>query len=244
VFRDLGLSDGKVPSLPGSRDEAEAIIAYAPWGTGLKAMGFDATRSSVNRPEVAEYRIVHFATHGFVDYQHPELSGLVLSLVDQNGRAQEGHLRLHDIYNLNLAADLVVLSACNTGLGKEIKGEGLIGLTRGFMYAGADTVAASLWKVDDDATAQLMARFYEGMFQKGLTPASAMRDAQLWMWKQKRWQAPYFWAAFIIQGRHDQVQNARFSASRAQALVIFAGVVSAMLLMACLAFPRRRTRRV
>ena len=111
---------------------------------------------------------MHFATHGFVDYERPELSGLVLSLVDRNGQPQEGYFRLHDIYNLKLSADLVVLSACNTGLGKEIKGEGLIGLTRGFMYAGAGGVAASLWKVDDEATAELMTRFYEGMFQEGL----------------------------------------------------------------------------
>ncbi|HEX6188965.1 MAG TPA: CHAT domain-containing tetratricopeptide repeat protein [Pyrinomonadaceae bacterium] len=242
VFRDLGLSDDRVPALPASRDEAEAILSCAPWGTSLKALDFDASRKTVSRPELAHYRIVHFATHGFVDYEHPELSGLVLSLVDQNGQPQEGHLRLHDIYNLKLSANLVVLSACNTGLGKEIKGEGLIGLTRGFMYAGAGGVAASLWKVDDEATAELMTRFYEGMFKRGLTPSAAMREAQLWMWQQERWRAPYFWAAFIIQGRYDQVQNVGFSSSHAQTLVASAGVVSLVLLMACVAFGRRRSR--
>lgn len=239
VFRDLGVSDGRVPALPASREEAEAILSIVPWGTGLKALDFDANRETVSQPELAQYRIVHFATHGFVDYDHPELSGLVLSLVDENGQAQDGHLRLHDIYNLKLSANLVVLSACNTGLGKEIKGEGLIGLTRGFMYAGADGVVASLWKVDDEATAALMTRFYEGMFLKGLTPAAAMREAQLWMWQQKRWHAPYYWAAFTIQGRYDQTEDV--ASSRAQWLVISTGFLSAFLLIAVSLFPRRRS---
>ncbi len=160
----------------------------------------------------------------------------------ENGQPQEGFLRLHDIYNLKLSANLVVLSACNTGLGKEIKGEGLIGLTRGFMYAGAGGVAASLWKVDDDATAELMTRFYEGMFRKGLTPSAAMREAQLWMWQQQRWRAPYFWAAFIIQGRYDQTEIAAAGNSRAQWLVTSAGLFSVCLLAACLVFGRRRSR--
>ncbi|MFY9619492.1 MAG: CHAT domain-containing tetratricopeptide repeat protein [Pyrinomonadaceae bacterium] len=241
VFRDLGLSDGqRVPALPASREEAEAIMSFVPRGTGLKALGFDANRQTVSQPELAQYGIVHFATHGFVDYDHPELSGLVLSLVDQNGQPQPGFLRMHDIYNLKLSANLVVLSACNTGLGKQIKGEGLIGLTRGFMYAGADSVVASLWKVDDDATAALMARFYEGMFVKGLPPEAALREAQLWMSQQERWRAPYFWAAFIIQGRYDQVQNPGFSSPWAQRLVTSAGCVSVLLLMACLVAGRRR----
>jgi CHAT domain-containing protein/tetratricopeptide (TPR) repeat protein len=242
VFREVGMSDGKVPALPASRDEAEAIMSFAPWGTGLKALGFEASRATVTSPELAQYRIVHFATHGFVDYERPELSGLVLSLVDRNGQPQEGYFRLHDIYNLKLSADLVVLSACNTALGKEIKGEGLIGLTRGFMYAGAGGVAASLWKVDDEATAALMTRFYEGMFRKGLTPSAAMREAQLWMWQQQRWRAPYFWAAFIIQGRYDQTEIAAAGNSRAQWLVTSAGLFSVCLLAACLVFGRRRSR--
>jgi CHAT domain-containing protein len=118
-------------------------MSVVPWRSGLKAEGFEASRATVTRPDLSQYRIVHFATHGFVDYQHPELSGLVLSLVDEKGNPQDGFLRMHDIYNLKLPVDLVVLSACNTGLGKDIKGEGLMGLTRGFMYAGAGGVVAS-----------------------------------------------------------------------------------------------------
>src|SRR6266850_1512388 len=242
IFRDIGFGEGKIPALPASREEAEAIMAVAPWGTGMKALGFDANRAAITKPELAQYRIVHFATHGFIDYQHPELSGLVLSLVDQNGRPQEGFVRLHDIYNLKLSADLVVLSACNTGLGKDVKGEGLIGLTRGFMYAGAGGVAASLWKVDDDATAELMKHFYEGMFKRGLTPAAALREAQLGMWKQKRWRAPYYWAAFVIQGQYDQQEMTGFQRSPAKPLAFAAGVGVTLFLVLILLLRRRRKR--
>jgi CHAT domain-containing protein len=206
-------------------------------------MGFDASRAMISKPELAQYRIVHFATHGFVDYEHPELSGLVLSLVDQNGQPQDGFLRLHDIYNLKLSANLVVLSACNTGLGKEVKGEGLIGLTRGFMYAGAAGVAASLWKVDDDATAELMKHFYEGMFTKGLTPSAALREAQLGMWKQKRWHAPYYWAAFVIQGQYNQRETSGFGVmSPHKWIALSLGLASTLVLIVLLIFSRRRTR--
>jgi CHAT domain-containing protein len=120
--------------------------------------------------------------------------------VDPDGRAQDGFLRLHEIYNLHMPADVVVLSACQTGLGKDMKGEGLVGLTRGFMHAGAARVVASLWQVDDVATAQLMRRFYWGMFKEGLRPAAALRAAQVDMWKHQQWQAPYYWGGFVLQG--------------------------------------------
>jgi CHAT domain-containing protein len=123
-----------------------------------------------------------------------------LSLVDPDGKPRDGFMDLQDVYNLTLPADLVVLSACETGLGKEISGEGLVGLTRGFMYAGASRVVASLWKVDDVATSELMAEFYKGMLLHGLAPAAALRQAQLEMQKRKRWADPYYWAAFTLQG--------------------------------------------
>jgi CHAT domain-containing protein len=167
---------------------------------GLKALDFRASRATATSPELSQYRIVHFATHGLLNSEHPELSGLVLSLVDAKGKPEEGFLELEDIYNLNLHADLVVLSACETGLGKEISGEGLVGLTRGFMYAGASRVVASLWKVSDIATAKLMAEFYRAMEKDGLAPAAALRQAQVEMWKQPRWRSPYYWAAFQLQG--------------------------------------------
>ena len=185
-----------------SRAEADAIARLAPEGQRLEAVDFVANRATATSAELSEYRIVHFATHGLVNSQHPELSGIVLSLVDKKGEPQNGFLRLYEIYNLKLNADLVVLSACQTALGKEIKGEGLIGLTRGFMYAGAPRVVASLWRIDDRATAELMTRFYSGMLKDKLRPAAALRAAQvsLLQGQDKRWAAPHYWAAFTIQG--------------------------------------------
>ncbi|HKQ73874.1 MAG TPA: CHAT domain-containing protein [Blastocatellia bacterium] len=183
-----------------SNEEAEFITSFAPRSSMLRATGFEANRALVTSGELGRYQIVHFATHGLINSEHPELSGLVLSLVDEKGKPQDGFLRLHEIFNLRLPADLVVLSACQTALGKEIKGEGLIGLTRGFMYAGAERVVASLWQVDDQATAQLMRHFYRGMMKDGLRPAAALRAAQIEMSKSPRWSAPYFWAGFVIQG--------------------------------------------
>jgi CHAT domain-containing protein len=183
-----------------SRSEADAIARLAPPGTTLKALDFDASRDTVLKPEMSEYRILHFATHSLLNNEHPELSGIVLSMVDRAGRAQNGILRLYDIYNLRLNADLVVLSACQTALGEEIKGEGLIGLTRGFLYAGAPRVVATLWEIDDRTTAELMKRFYEGMLARGARPAQALRAAQLEMLAAKGWDSPYYWAAFTLQG--------------------------------------------
>jgi len=184
-----------------TRREAAAISALVPEREGMQALDFEASRTTALRPELGEYRIVHFATHGMLNNVHPELSGIVLSLVDKEGHQQNGFLRLQDIYNLKLSAELVVLSACQTGLGKEIKGEGLIGLTRGFMYAGAPRIVASLWKVDDRATSELMKRFYQGLLgPEALRPAGALRQAQLSIWKQRQWREPYYWAAFVLQG--------------------------------------------
>lgn len=200
---DLGKGRRRRPllaRLPFTRQEADAIMKVTPPGAGLQVLDFRANRTMAVSPELAQYRVVHFATHGLLDSTHPELSGLVFSLVDEKGRPQDGFLGLQDVYNLNLPAELVVLSACETGLGKEIRGEGLIGLTRGFMYAGANRVVSSLWNVSDVATSRLMASFYQSMNKDGLAPAAALRSAQIQMSKQSRWNAPYFWAAFQIHG--------------------------------------------
>ncbi|MCI0337296.1 MAG: CHAT domain-containing protein, partial [Acidobacteria bacterium] len=183
-----------------SRREAEEIITLTPAGTSFKAVDFAANRIAALSTDLSQYRIIHFATHGLLNSQYPELSGIVLSLVDEEGRPQDGFLRLHDIYNLKLGADLVVLSACQTALGKDVKGEGLIGLTRGFLYAGAPRVVASLWKVDDRATAELMKQFYRRMLGEGMRPAAALRLAQIALLRQKRWAAPHYWAGFVLQG--------------------------------------------
>jgi CHAT domain-containing protein len=175
-------------------------MAVTPPGKGMLAVDFDASRAVATSPALAKYRIVHFATHGIINNRHPELSGLVLSLVNKQGKPQDGFLKLQEIYNMKLPVDLVVLSGCETALGEQISGEGLLSLTRGFMYAGAIRVVASLWSVSDVATASLMADFYRAMERDGMRPAAALRAAQIQMWKQKQWSSPYYWAAFQIQG--------------------------------------------
>jgi len=181
-----------------SRREAEAIAAVAPGA--FQALDFSASKSTLVSRSLRGFGILHFATHGVLDTQRPEQSGLVLSLVDRHGKPQDGFLRLHEIYNLDLDADLVVLSACRTALGKEVHGEGLIGLTRGFMYAGASRVVSSVWNVDDRASAELMKRFYEAMLVRKLAPAAALRDAQLALIGNPRWADPHYWAAFGAYG--------------------------------------------
>ncbi|PWT95008.1 MAG: hypothetical protein C5B55_01810, partial [Blastocatellia bacterium] len=189
-----------ISRLPFTRQEADQILAVAPSASNLKAVDFRATRSLAMSDELSKYRYVHFATHGYLDSARPDLSAIVLSLVDQQGKPQDGFLRSHDIFNLKLPAELVVLSACETGLGKDVKGEGLVGLTRGFMYAGARRVTVSLWNVNDKATATLMTNLYAGILKVRKTPAAALRAAQIEMMRSKQWTSPYYWAAFVMQG--------------------------------------------
>ena len=189
-----------MPRLPFSRREANSIFDASGKNISLKHLDFAASKRSVFDSGLDQYRILHFATHSLADSQNPGLSGIVLSLVDKQGADVDGFLRLQDIYNLKLNADLVVLSACNTALGKEVKGEGLIGLTRGFMYAGSPRVVATLWKVDDAATAAFMTIFYRKMLTDNLRPAAALRAAQTEMMRQPRWKSPYYWAPFVLQG--------------------------------------------
>ncbi|MBX7221839.1 MAG: CHAT domain-containing protein [Blastocatellia bacterium] len=184
-----------------SQLESEAIAALLPPDKTLKATGFAANRKVATNGVLAGFQFVHFATHSLANEEHPELSGIVLAQLDENGRPQDGFLRLPEIYNLQLPVEMVVLSACQTGLGKSVRGEGLISLTRGFMYAGAARVVASLWNIDDRASAELMKTFYQEILgEQHVRPAAALRKAQLTMLKQKRWRAPFFWAAFVMQG--------------------------------------------
>jgi len=195
-------TDTSLPRLAHAAEEADAISAVAPWGTTLVVKGFDANRETAMSANVGQYQIVHFATHGVVNSEHPELSGIVLTMVDHNGAQADGLMSLHDIYSLDLAAELTVLSACQTALGKDIRGEGLVGLSHAFMSAGSKSVVSSLWNVDDRATADLMRKFYESMLQQGMSPAAALRAAQLGMMRDTRSSAPYYWAGFVIQGEY------------------------------------------
>jgi len=192
--------DLRIKRLPFTRQEAEQILPLVPAGSGMKALDFEANRATAMSEQLSQYRYVHFATHGLADSERPELSTIVLSLYDEQGRPQDGFLRAHEVYNLNLPAEMVTLSACETGLGKLTRGEGLVSLTRGFMYAGAARVVVSLWSVNDRATAELMTKFYRRVLVEGERPAAALRAAQVEMWKDKRWEAPYYWAAFTLQG--------------------------------------------
>ncbi|MES1244589.1 MAG: CHAT domain-containing protein [Acidobacteriota bacterium] len=195
------LNPRNLPRLRFSEIEARKISELVPAGKRLTALRYQASRARATSGELARYRMVHFATHGLIDSRNPELSSLVLSLVNEKGKSQNGFLRLHDIYNLRLNADLVVLSACQTALGQEIRGEGLIGLTRGFMYAGTPRVLASLWSVDDRATSELMESFYKHMISGHLSPAEALRQAQIELPRRyPQWSAPYYWAGFSLQG--------------------------------------------
>jgi CHAT domain-containing protein/Tfp pilus assembly protein PilF len=183
-----------------SRQEALGIAALAPAGAVTTRLDFAADRDLVLSGRLRDFRYIHFATHGVFDAERPELSGLALSQIDAAGKPREGFLRLRDVYDLDLAADLVVLSGCQTALGKEIRGEGLLGLTRGFLYAGAPRVVASLWWIDDRATAALMASFYRGMWSEGLRPAAALRKARLSLASTYRFRDPSYWGAFVLQG--------------------------------------------
>ena len=208
------------------------------------ARGFDASRQILETTDLSNYSILHFATHGLLDPKNPEFSGFFLSMVDSTGRPQNGFITMRDVYRLQAPVDLVVLSACRTGLGKDVRGEGLIGLTRGFMYAGASSVVASLWKVDDEATAELMKHFYANMLQKGMRPAEALRAAQNTLRQDPHWQSPHFWAGFTLQGEFNQPigMPAPGVASLAIQKAVGAGLLLILLTGLAWGFRRRRPR--
>lgn len=191
---------GPLPRLLFTREEADSILALVPGSDRHEAIGFAASKQAMLETPLDLYRIVHFATHAQIDESFPELSGLVLSRFDEKGRPIDGDLYLHEIYGLRLASDLVVLSGCQTALGKRVRGDGLVSMTRGFLYAGSSQVLVSLWSVDDEATAALMAELYRGLLVRGESPAAALRSAQRWMRRQERWSTPYYWGAFVLEG--------------------------------------------
>ena len=195
------------------------------------ATGYAANRNQLFSMDLSQYAILHFATHGFLDPKRPEHSGLLLSMLDEQGKDQKGFIELQDVYSLRAPVDLVVMSACRTALGKDVRGEGLVGLTRGFMYAGATTVVASLWKVDDEATAELMKRFYIEMLQNRKTPDEALRIAQNSIRQIPRWRAPHYWAGFILQGEYRYVVNSERSWRRYSTLIVI-GIMGVLLVSA------------
>lgn len=191
---------GGLAQLSWSRREAEQIAHLAEGYEVLMALGSTVTRELVTSGRLSHFHILHFATHGFLDSDHPEMSALALSKFDKSGRPLDGFLRLQDLYSLDLQSRLVVLSGCETGLGRDLRGEGLLSLTHGFLHAGASQVIASLWPVRDRAATELMQRFYRAMLRDGMRPSAALRATQLEMQDQRTWRDPYFWAAFVAQG--------------------------------------------
>ncbi len=182
-----------------SAAEAKAIAALVPPELSFLALGEDARREVILDGNLADFRILHFAVHGILDPRQPLLSHLVFSTRDRQGRPRDGRLYAHEIYNLDLSAELVVLSACDTGSGRQLAGEGMVsGLLRGFLYAGARRLLVSLWPVDDAGTAELMIHFYRGLFEGSLPPAEALRQAQQAL--AETGAPPYLWAGFVLQG--------------------------------------------
>ncbi len=190
---------GPFRHLPYTEQEAREILRLVQ-GETLVALGTDARRDLVLSGALSRFRMLHFATHGLLHPVLPERSGLVLSLYDEQGRRQDGFLSAPDVAGLSLPAELAVLSACETGLGRELRGEGLVGLTQAFFQAGTRRVIVSHWPVQDRATAELMARLYQGLLVDRLPPAAALRAAQLAIRSQPQWRSPYYWASFSLQG--------------------------------------------
>jgi CHAT domain-containing protein len=183
-----------------TRDEAEHIAEIVGKPLTKILSGEEANTKNSSALMLKNYQIIHFATHAEINEQYPEFSGIVLSLYDEKGTSQNGFLRLSDIYGLQLSSSLVILSSCNSGRGKEIKGEGVISLTQGFIQAGSKSVVSTLWKVHDKATAQFMKYFYEGIITKKLTPSKALQEAQIQMRQNSNYKSPFFWAPFTLQG--------------------------------------------
>jgi CHAT domain-containing protein len=188
--------------LPGTRTEAEQISALAKTSGGQPESWLDlnASEENLETRNVSSYRVLHIATHGLLNAERPQFTGVVLSLV--GNKSEDGFLRTDEVFNLRLGSPLVMLSACETGLGKEKRGEGVMGLTRAFMYAGAPTVGVSLWSVADKSTAHLMTDFYKRLLSSGaaVTAPSAMREAQLAMIAGRTYSAPFHWAPFVMVG--------------------------------------------
>jgi len=192
--------------LSGTRTEAEQIarLGRASGAPTDVWLDLDASEANLGARDVTKYRVLHIATHGLLNAERPQFTGVVLSLV--GNRSDDGFLRTDEVFNLRLGSPLVMLSACETGLGKEKRGEGVMGLTRAFLYAGAPTVGVSLWSVADRSTADLMTDFYKRLLSSpsaasiGGSPSAAMRDAQLAMIAGKKYSAPFYWAPFVLVG--------------------------------------------
>ncbi len=247
ALRDTGLSGDSFDStvlgpLFYAKRELKELRDAASDDETFVASDFAATRERLLSADLTQYAILHFATHALLDTRRPESSGLVLSTVGPDGRPLNGFVGLRDVYSLRAPVDLVVLSACRTALGKDVRGEGLVGLARSFMYAGASGVVASLWKVEDKATAELMKQFYAGMLQEGMPPGAALREAQNRIRQDPRWRSPYYWAGFTLQGEYSRPIRHRTAAGPRLKLVALGAGLLALLAFASWWYLRRSSR--
>ncbi|MEQ1641819.1 MAG: CHAT domain-containing protein [Pyrinomonadaceae bacterium] len=215
IMGDVKVSPGEVRStsgsmilrLPETSDEAGSIETLVGAENTTVLTGLAANRTQVLNSNLNAYSAIHFATHGLVDRDDPENSALLLSGFDSSRRSMaRSSLRVSDIAGLALNADLVVLSGCETGRGKVV-GKDMISLKTAFFNAGAKTVVSSLWKVDDAATKDLMAKFYRGIVVEGLTASAALRQAQIGMYNDPRYVSPFYWGAFTVQGDYQRVPS-------------------------------------
>jgi CHAT domain-containing protein len=185
--------------LPHTRTEVTAIRSLFPAGGSRVYLGAEARKDTVQAEQLDQYRFVHFAVHGRYDEEHPARSGIALSQSAES--RQDGILQVPEIMRLRLRAEMVALSACQTGLGKLLAGEGVMGMSRAFLYAGADSVLTSLWNVNDASTAELMKLVYRNL-TRGLPRDEALRAAKLQLMRgpQSTWRHPYHWAPFVLLG--------------------------------------------
>jgi CHAT domain-containing protein/tetratricopeptide (TPR) repeat protein len=216
-----------LPRLAASKDEGETIMNIVGASKVDNFSGFSATRENLLNLKTDDYKIIHFATHGLTNEERPELSGIVLSRFDEKGQKLNQFFRIQDIYGMNLNADLVVLSACETGIGKEVKGEGLMSLNNAFLQTGAKSVMASLWKVEDGATLALMKNFYTEMADENLTPSEALRRAQIKLRENPSYRSPFYWAAFTM---HGDFRNVPQISSRSAGWIYFLPLISIALI--------------
>lgn len=189
-----------LPRLVFSRDEASSIARMVPADQSRVRLDFNATKQEFLSPATTHFRYVHLSSHAIIDTDRPELSSIVLTRIGPNGEPVDGQVRLYELYRFHVGAELVTLGACNTGVGQQMSGEGLVGLTRAFLFAGAKSVLVTLWPVEDEGTATFMEAFYSNLLTKGMKPSSALTAAQQKMRREPRWQDPYYWAGFALQG--------------------------------------------
>ena len=191
-------SGKQLGSLPNARTEVREISNLYPAKSVSLLIGKDASESKLKQLPLDQYRRIHFACHGYIDEVRPQFSALVLGT--ESGSGEDGYLTMREVFDLKLNSDLVVLSACSTGLGKQMRGEGVTGLTRAFLLAGTPSVIVSLWNVNDKSSSVLMTAFYKSLEQKQLSKAAALQAARLKLIESGNYSHPYYWAPFILIG--------------------------------------------